>query len=490
MTQEETRTKSSSNPVRPPSGSKPDNRKGIEILFHWHSLIKTARLYEHNNIVFRDQLWNMFKAVSSVFQKGENAVFRLRRNMMFFNGARIRFVLSGYPVFKFTMEAFRSREIGVLGFKRGLSPVDLERLVTILAQKDKKDHIAFEDTQRDIIESGVEHVVLEKIPPDDSEGQPEKAAARVFFLSLLHLKEAFSRKDSREPFSINTTRRLMQAICNNVANTEAFILGLTNIKNHDEYTLNHSVNVCMLAIALGRRLGLSRSEIVDLGISAFFHDIGKMAIPVEILNKPARLNEDERKIMERHPFQGVETLISLRESQNLPLKAFHVALEHHIREDRGGYPKYFQKNNVNLFSKIVKVVDYFDAITTKRIYRSKVFTRAEALSEMSDHSGTEFHPLILKAFITMMGSYPVGSLVALDTGEIGIVFDLNIERQHLLRPKVKIITDRDGSKVDGPIVDLSEKNPETGRYLRTILMDLDPDKYDIRVSDYFLQLAQ
>ena len=145
---------------------------------------------------------------------------------------------------------------------------------------------------------------------------------------------------------------------------------------------------------------------------------------------------------------------------------------------------------MNLFSKIVKVVDYFDAITTKRVYRSKVFTRAEALSNMADQTGTEFHPLILRTFITMMGTYPVGSVVSLDTGEIGVVFDLNVEKPFILRPKVKIIADRDGNKIDGPIADLSEKDLETGRYLRTILMDVDPDKYDIRVSDYFLALAQ
>ena len=476
--------------ARPAGDSQKYNRKGIEILFHFHSLIKTARLYQHNNIVFREQLWDLFKAISSVLQTGENAVFRLRRNMMFFNGHRIRFVLSGYPIFKFAVDVFRNREIGVLGFKRGLTVGELETLATVLAQQGKKDRIPYEDTLSKIIEAGLEHTLLEKLSPDDSEGHSEKAAVRVFFLSLIHLKDAFSGRERDEPFSVNTTRRLIQAICNNVANTEAFILGLTNIKNHDEYTLNHSVNVCMLSIALGRRLGLSKPEIVDLGISAFFHDIGKMATPIEILNKPARLDDREREIMERHSFQGVEKLMHLQRFQNLPLKAFHVALEHHIREDRGGYPRYFQKNNVNLFSKIVKVVDYFDAITTKRVYRSKVFTRAEALSNMAELSGAEFHPLILRTFITMMGTYPVGSLVSLDTGEIGIVFDLNMEKPYILRPRVKIIADSDGNKIDGPIADLSEKDPGTGRYLRTILMDLDPDKYGIRVPDYFLALAQ
>jgi putative nucleotidyltransferase with HDIG domain len=312
----------------------------------------------------------------------------------------------------------------------------------------------------------------------------------MFFLSIVHLKDSFRRNQRNEGIKVHTTRRLMQSIYNHIVDNEAFIHGLTNIKNHDEYTLNHSVNVCLLATALGRRLGLTRGEIVDLGIAAFFHDLGKLETPLEILNKPDKLDEREREIMEQHPFKGAEKLVLLREARRLPLRAIHVAMEHHIKEDLTGYPKYYKKEDVNLFSKIVKVVDFFDAITTKRVYRTKVFTRAEALSLMLEQAGTEFNPLILKAFVNLMGAFPVGSLVALNTGELGIVFDLNADPRLLLRPSVKLITDKEGNKVDGEIVDLAERDPETGRYLRTIATALNPDDYGVEVSDYFLARAQ
>jgi HD-GYP domain-containing protein (c-di-GMP phosphodiesterase class II) len=194
--------------------------------------------------------------------------------------------------------------------------------------------------------------------------------------------------------------------------------------------------------------------------------------------------------MEMHPTQGAEKLLQLKEFGRLPLRAIHVALEHHIREDDLGYPRYFKKQDINLFSKIVKVVDYFDAITTKRVYRKKVFTRAEALSLMLESIGTEFNPVILKAFVGMMGAYPIGTVVHLDTGEIGIVFNTNPDARLVLRPRVKIITDREGNRVDGEVADLSEKDPASGRFLRTILRPLDPEKYGIAVTDYFLAQAK
>jgi putative nucleotidyltransferase with HDIG domain len=278
----------------------------------------------------------------------------------------------------------------------------------------------------------------------------------------------------------------MQSIYNHIVDNESFVFGLTNLKNYDEYTLNHSVNVCLLATALGRRLGLNRGELVDLGIAAFFHDLGKLETPLEILNKPAKLDDDERVIMEQHPFKGAEKLVLLKESRRLPLRAIHVAMEHHIKEDLTGYPRYFRKDDVNLFSKIVKVVDFFDAITTKRVYRTKVFTRSEALSLMMEQSGTEFNPVILKAFVSLMGVFPIGSLVALSTSEVGIVYDLNPDPKLILRPSVKVIADKLGNKVNGDVVDLAERDPETGRYLRTIATALNPQDYGIEVADYFL----
>ncbi|MEW5902468.1 MAG: HD domain-containing phosphohydrolase, partial [Acidobacteriota bacterium] len=183
-------------------------------------------------------------------------------------------------------------------------------------------------------------------------------------------------------------------------------------------------------------------------------------------------------------------LAQLRELRNLPVRAVQVAMEHHLKEDHTGYPRFYRKQSVNLFSKIVKIADFFDAITTKRVYRTSHFTRDEALTLMLGLSGKEFHPVLLREFAKMMGSYPVGALVLLNTKELAVVVEINPEVALFPRPRVKLITDAAGNKRDGEIVDLSEADAATGTHPRTIVKSLDPEKYGIQVSDYFLARAQ
>lgn len=461
-------------------------RAAVDLLIRFHIVYKIAKLYEPNNTMLQEQSRQMFEALSALIGTGGQAAFSVRQGTLFLNGLRVKFVLQNYAIFKFVLEEFRKREIGGIRFRQGLTLDGLVRFMAALAKKEKKTHTTFEELAAEVAEAGIDGVDLEKVVPNETFPSAEKNTSNLYFLSIFHLKKSFEKDQKDQRLNLTTTRRLMQSIFNHIVDNEAFVYGLTNIKNYDEYTLNHSVNVCMLSIALGRRLGLNRSEIVDLGMAAFFHDLGKLDTPLKILNKPARLSDEEREIMELHPTQGAEKLLQLKEFGRLPLRAIHVALEHHIKEDDTGYPHTFKRHTTNFFSKIVNVVDYFDAITTKRVYRKKVFTRAEALSMMLEHIGTEFNPGILKAFVNMLGAYPIGTVVHLDTGEIGIVFNTNPDARYILKPRIKLITDREGNRIDGEMADLSEKDPATDRFARTILRPLDPDKYAINVSDYFL----
>ena len=465
-------------------------KAAVALLIRFHIVDKISKIHDPKNDAFQEQGQLLFDSLTRFLQEEEEVSFRVRHSSLLLNGVRMKSLLGTYPIFKSVLEEFRLRELDALAFKPGLTIEELYRFMPIFARRDKKDGSMYARLQADIDAADINHVVLEKASILKSSSNLNRNTARVFFLSIVHLKESYKRNQKDEGINVHTTRRLMQSIYNHIVDNESFVFGLTNLKNYDEYTLNHSVNVCLLATALGRRLGLSRGEIVDLGIAAFFHDLGKLEIPLEILNKPAKLSDGEREVMEQHPFKGAEKLVLLKESKHLPLRAIHVALEHHIKEDLTGYPRYFKKEDVNLFSKIVKVVDFFDAITTKRVYRTKVFTRAEALSLMLEQSSTEFNPVILKAFIYLMGVFPIGSLVALNTGEIGIVFDLNPDPKLLFRPSVKLITDAAGNKVNGEIVDLSEMDTETGRFHRTIATALNPNDYGIEVADYFLARAQ
>jgi HD-GYP domain-containing protein (c-di-GMP phosphodiesterase class II) len=359
-----------------------------------------------------------------------------------------------------------------------------------LGKNEKESKKPFEAFSGILEEGKIQNISIEKTHALDESKINEKNAKKIFFLGISHLKEMFDSFKRNEGIPLSTTRRLMQSLFNNIVHNESFTYGLTTIKNFDEYTLNHSINVCILSISLGRKLGLDRNELSELGISAFFHDFGKTDIPKEILDKPGKLDERERGIIEQHPHLGAEKLIRLKETSRLPIRAINVAMEHHVKEDFTGYPKYQKKRHINLYSKIVKICDVYDALTTKRPYRDKVFTRDETLAMMKENSGTEFDPIILKVFANMMGQYPIGTLVLLNTGEIGIVNEANPDLSRLLQPKVKIIADKNGNKLDGDIIDLAARDSQTDKTIRTIIKSLDPEKYNIQVSDYFLVMAQ
>lgn len=462
----------------------------VDIIIRLNVVWKSARIYEPNNLLFLRQAGFLFDLLRKAIALWDEAHLTARSSSLFFNNLRLKFGFSNYHFFKFLLQEFRKKGIGGIRFEKGFTEGELKLLASTLAKGEEKNHQPFEFFDAEIKNRGVKHIVLEKILPSEVASSKEKYAAKVFFLGMTHLEEAFEMENRQEKIKLNTTRRLMQSIFNHIVDNESFVQGLTNIKNFHEYTLNHSMNVCILSIALGRRLGLDRNELVDLGISAFFHDFGKLDTPREILDKPDKLDEKEREIIEKHPLQGAGKLVQFKEFRSLPFRAIHVALEHHVKEDLSGYPRYFKKQSVNLFSKIVKIADFFDAVTTKRVYRPKVFTRDEALRLMLEQSGREFHPLLLREFIKMMGVYPVGSLIVLNTGELGIVVEYDAETTLQLRPRVKLITDANGNRIDGEIIDLNAVDPATHQYARSILKSLNPDKYQVRISDYFLAQAE
>ena len=475
-------------------GAKKSLSKIIEEIFiRLSSAMKVAQIYEPNNLTFIRQINLLFNLIQNILKKEGKAVFQFRENTLFFNTARVKFDFRSYHNFKFLADEFREKEIGTLGFEPGLSEGELTQFITIFIDGEVKKENPFEDFEAVLKEKEVGHIFLEKMHPFEVTGgvreeQLQESAIKVFFKSITHLKEVVEREKQKKRVQLKTTRRLMQSIINLVSQNESFMIGLTNIKNYDEYTLNHSTNVTVLSICFGRRLGLERKELVDLGVSAFFHDIGKIEIPEEILNKPGKLDDNEFDIIKTHPWHGAQKLACLKELSILPVSAINVAMEHHIwaNLEGGGYPKYWKKGHTDFFSKIVKICDFFDAVTTERPYRKKTATREEATSWMLEKIGTEFDAILLKVFADMVGIYPIGSLVVLDTEEWGIVMETNPEMALMTCPKVKIIADKDGNKINGGIVDLAEKDPKTEKFKKKIVKTLDPFKYDINVSEHFL----
>lgn len=260
----------------------------------------------------------------------------------------------------------------------------------------------------------------------------------------------------------------------------ATILLLNSLREFDEYTFGHSVNVAVISAAIARTLGFPQEFIDGIAHAALLHDMGKLYVPPEIINKTGRLTPSEWQAMKRHPVDGERIL----REEGLPLLCRRVAYEHHMRHDLKGYPAAKEGFTVHNGSEIVRIADSYDALTTRRPYRSQL-NPYEAIKLMAKGSGTEFHREYFSAFLRILGNIPIGSLLRLTTGETAVVVGFSESNSDL--PRVRLVTDSSGKRVEGQvIVDLSEIDPATGKAHHQISTILDNPTRNVEIGKYVI----
>ncbi len=246
---------------------------------------------------------------------------------------------------------------------------------------------------------------------------------------------------------------LVDEISASVARNPGALISLARLKTKDDYTYLHSVAVCGLMLSLARQLGLPEAEMRDIGLAGLVHDIGKAAIPDEILNKPGKLTEVEFGIIKTHPTMGH---CMLEEGKTASAIARDVCLHHHEKVDGSGYPDHLDANTLSLYAKMGAVCDVYDAITSTRCYKPG-WSPAEALRKMTEWSEGHFDRTVFQAFVKCMGIYPVGSMVRLESGLIAVVTATDAQR--LLTPTVKAFyCTRRKERLHPRIIDLSKSS--------------------------------
>ena len=289
-------------------------------------------------------------------------------------------------------------------------------------------------------------------------------------------------EDVRLGNSIDTggARALADRLAENIVKNENAMVWLTQLKNRDEYTSMHSLNVCVLSLLFGRFLGLKEEELCPLGLGALLHDVGKMRVPAHILNKPGRLDPQESRLMRRHPELGHALL---KKHSDLHPAVLEIALSHHERFDGSGYPRGLKGKGLNHYALIVSIIDFYDAVTSDRAYHMGISPH-EALNMIYATASKSFPRELIESFIQCLGIYPIGSLVELESGEVGVVMTVN--RQRRLNPILTLVLD--ANKQPFPQVRMMnlelQEQYDTPRRIKRIL---ESNAYGIDVRQLILQ---
>ena len=294
----------------------------------------------------------------------------------------------------------------------------------------------------------------------EAEERENKARSReVYDQGVQLMQDVETQAKLGKVFEVGPLQKMVSALLDTLFKDPAAVLGLAAIKSHDDYTLNHSLNVCILSIALGASIGLDRDTLRSLGLSALLYDLGKVRIPEDILNKEGPLTADEWQIVKSHTTEGADLLKRIQLVDQMPMV---VAYEHHQRHDLQGYPRPEAPQEQHLFSKIVALSDAYDAMTTRRPFRREI-RPDKALAVLMQGRAKAYDPSVTKALVAMLGIYPMGAVVTLSDGSTGVVFRVN--KDDLLRPRVKRVIGAQGQWLTEPeVVDLRLINPEAGTY--------------------------
>jgi len=287
-------------------------------------------------------------------------------------------------------------------------------------------------------------------------------------------------EDVRLGKSFNTegAKKVVSKIVKSVIRNPDALACFTQLKNRDAYTAEHSLRVCILALSMGRHLGMAEGELQVLGIGAMLHDIGKMRIPLDVLNKPGELTAKEAELIKKHVPYGVEIL---ERTAGIPEAAIDVARSHHERYDGTGYIHGRRGDQISEFGLIGGIVDYYDAVTSDRAYHNGMSAHS-ALKIMYELRNKAFHGGLMEEFIRCMGIYPIGSVVEMNTGEVGVVVTMNRVRR--LRPRVVTVLQANNTPYPRPLTaDLAQLTTKNGKAYE-ISSVVEPGLYGINPTDY------
>ncbi len=473
-------------------------QQGRTFLVNLGAAFRTLKLYPIENEQVQRSLDELVGSARALHQVDPVLEMHIADESVFINKTRLRLALDRHAGLGHVLNTFKDAGVGVLTADEEVSRQEWQDLVLRLLdvkaleeEEDEQEHLA--ELQEDLAERGVVHITVGapvegggggaggggEIDPQD---RALEIAKRTYQRGVAVSKEVVSAVRMGRAANVRKIKRAVQNVVDQVLNNEISLVGLTAIRDYDEYTFTHSVNVCIFAISIGKRLKLGKRQLYDLGVAALLHDVGKSRVPLDLIQKEGALTEEEWRMMQSHPWYGVLALFQMQQSTDLPYRGMVTAYEHHMKVDLTGYPRPIRRRNMSFFSKIIAVADGFDAATSRRSYQTPI-QPDEVLREMWTNRRRGYDHVLVKELVNMVGIYPVGTCLLLDTGEIAVVQTRNPEPELLNRPLVRIAISPDAEPMEpAPMVDLAEK-AAGGRFARSFVKVVDPSKFGIIPGD-------
>jgi putative nucleotidyltransferase with HDIG domain len=437
-----------------------DSQRAADLVKRFAAAIRAGGLYRQHHPLARRSLEALSAALASYFQRHQAASIGFIGDDIIVG--RVKLKNAG------TLASFarhiRERQVEKLLLSREMGRDGLYALVDILADADARR------AGERLAATTIKGCSCGMIATDPLQATDlGLAAARQVYASAVDTAErlwgAVEADDEPDP---EAARAIIDVLANAVAQDRTSILALTSLKSHDSYTFSHMVNVSLLTMAQARSLGVPDSLLREFGVAGLMHDIGKVKTPPELLNKPGKLTDDEMSVVKRHVVDGAQIL---RRTPDMPALAAVVAFEHHLRQDLSGYPERVGQRQLNLCTMLVSIADVFDALRTNRSYREGLPSgRVRAM--LSEQAGSAFESTLLRRFITLVGLFPLGSFVRLQSGEIGVV-----SAEHAtdpFRPQVRVAIDAEGLRLSAPRIINTWERDERGTHPFTVHEAVEP----------------
>jgi len=424
--------------------------------------IKGLRLYPLRHPAVERQILSLYEDLCVLLRGRDHIRLGLLEGTLFIED---HLFTESAPAAEEFGQLLKTLEIEGLELRFGMAEDELRTLLSLLGNGGGKGK-AFENN---LAKLKLSHISVIK-PEEEEDKQPRQVYGRALKVVDTIFQDVRLGKIPSSAEALSVVKSMAEL----TLSEPHALFALSMLKDYDNYTFTHSVNVSVIALAVGRSCGLTEEQLRILGFGSLLHDLGKLKIDVGIITKPGRLTEEEFEEIKRHPRTGADIVAGM---EGVTPEVIDIVLGHHLRYDQSGYPAEASGKKLSPMTSMASIADTYDAITTLRSYQRPMTPRT-AIGRLRELTGTVLHPQFTENFIASLGTYPVGSLVRLDSNEIGLVVWVDTRDPDSVR--LKILFDEDGERLSEP-----SRLTLLGKKAHRIVAEVDPFVKGVNITDYF-----